>query len=295
MRSARPPSRPTSIRIFLADGSPDGIRVVGKSNWTGQAVVAGRSQTAEALRREELGRPGIYVLLGPGAGGEGRIYIGEADVLADRLRQHASGKDFWTRFIAFTSSDGSLNKAHVRYLESRLIGLARQANQWEVENSVTPVLPPLSEPDRADAEGFLAEALLIYPVLGVDAFEPASTERSVDEVGDDLILAERGAAGRARETSDGFVVLQGSRARATETESIHAYLSEQRRQLLDRGVLRRDGEHLVFTQDFRFTSPSTAAGVLVGGAANGRRAWKTPNGVPLATVQDRRAGANEGS
>jgi hypothetical protein len=288
MPSLQPPSRPTSIRIFLADGSPDGIRIVGKSNWTGQAVVAGRSQIAEAFRREELGRPGIYVLLGTGAGGEGRIYIGEADVLADRLRQHASGKDFWTRFIAFTSSDGNLNKAHVRYLEARLIGLARQANQWEVENSVAPGLPPLSEADRADAEGFLAEALLVYPILGVDAFEPASAERPVDDAGDDLILDERGATGRARETSDGFVVLQGSRARATETESIHAYLSEQRRQLLERGVLRRDGEHLVFTQDFRFTSPSTAAGVLVGGAANGRRAWKTAAGVPLSVVQDRR-------
>ncbi len=29
--------RPTSIRLFLADGTPDGIRIVEKSNWTGVA------------------------------------------------------------------------------------------------------------------------------------------------------------------------------------------------------------------------------------------------------------------
>lgn len=36
--------RPTSIRIFLADGTPEGVRVISKSNWTGQAVVASRSR-----------------------------------------------------------------------------------------------------------------------------------------------------------------------------------------------------------------------------------------------------------
>jgi hypothetical protein len=282
--------RPTSIRIFLADGSPEGIRVVSKSNWTGQAVVAGRARLADALRRDELRRPGVYVLIGAGARGDRRLYVGEADSLVERLRQHATAKDFWTTLIAFSSSDGSLNKAHVRHMESRLVALAREAKQWEVENATSPPPPPLSEPDRADAEGFLAEALLIYPILGVDAFEPASAERPVDAQADDLVLDQRGAKGRGREISDGgFVVLEGSLARATETDSIHAYLSDLRRQLLERGVLRPEGPHLVFTQDFRFTSPSTAAGVLVGAAANGRKAWRTSNGVPLAVLQDRRA------
>ena len=95
-------SRPTSIRIFLADGSPDGIRIVEKSNWTGRAVVASRTQLPDALQRDELTRPGVYVLAGTGDDGESRLYIGEADVLGERLRTHASRKDFWTWFVAFT-------------------------------------------------------------------------------------------------------------------------------------------------------------------------------------------------
>ena len=122
-------ARPTSIRIFLADGVPEGLRIVEKSNWTGRAVVAGRGQISHALGRDELGQPGVYVLTGPAEEGAPRLYVGEADVLRERLRQHVAGKDFWTRFVAFTSTNEGLNKAHVRYLESRLIELAKAANQ----------------------------------------------------------------------------------------------------------------------------------------------------------------------
>jgi len=46
-------ARPTSIRIFLTDGSPEGIRVISKSNWTGRAVMASRTQIEDALQRKE--------------------------------------------------------------------------------------------------------------------------------------------------------------------------------------------------------------------------------------------------
>jgi len=283
--------RPTSIRIFLADGSPDGIRLVDKSNWVGRAVVASRSQLGRALEREEMGRPGVYLLLGPGDGGSERVYVGEADVLRERVKQHASRKDFWTRFVAFTSTDESLNKAVVRFLEARLIALARSANQWELDNGSAPGEPPLSEADRADAEWFLAEMLVIYPLLGVDAFEAAATDEPAS-VGDVVLyLSERGSEARGREVADGFVVLQGSKGRASETKSVHDHLRDLRRQLRDRGVLVEEAGHLVFTQDFRFASPSTAAGVLVGGAANGRKAWKDAHGVTLKQLQDARTEA----
>lgn len=280
---------PSWIRILLVDGKPEGIRIVEKSNWTGVAVLASRSQLPEALARAEMGRPGIYVLTGEGEGGAPTLYVGEADVLRDRLKQHASRKDFWTRFVAFVSSNEGLNKAHVRYLESRLIALARAANQWVVENATVPAEPPLSEADRAGVDGFLREMLVIYPILGIDAFEAASAEVAVPGLASDLRLKERGAAGLGREVSDGFVVLAGSRARIEEVPSIHSYLRDLRMQLLERGVLAREGEHLVFTQDYRFSSPSTAAGVLVGGASNGRRAWKNQAGETLKRLQNARA------
>ena len=280
-------ARPTSIKIFLADGTPDGVRVIDKSNWTGKAIVAGRSQLAQALKRDELNGPGVYILIGPGDGIAPRHYIGESDALNVRLKQHRS-KEFWTQFIAFTSTNDGLNKANIRYLETRLIALAREANQWEVENGPALEEPVLSEPDRYDAEWFLEEMLQIYPILGVDAFESASKETSVVDNGEELFLSERKADARGRETADGFVVYEGSKARATEVKSIHRYIHDLRAELLERNVLKQSGSNLVFTQDYRFTSPSLAAGVLVGASANGRIAWKDAKGVTLKVLQDGR-------
>ncbi len=287
-----PAAKPTSIKIFLADGTPEGIRLVEKSNWTGRAVVASRAQLAEALKREEMARPGVYVLIHQDKSEiSGKIYVGEADVLKDRLKQHQNQKDFWTKFVAFTSTDQNLNKAHVKYLESRLIELAKAANQWEIENLAVPGEPPLSEADRADADWFLGEMLVIYPILGVDAFESASEEAASVEAGEVLLLKQRGTEGKGRETKDSFVVLSGSRARTSETKAIHDYLHDLRKQLLDKGVLLPEGDHLVFTQDYRFASPSTAAGVMVGSAVNGRVAWKTPGGKTLKEIQNQSAEA----
>jgi hypothetical protein len=195
--------------------------------------------------------------------------------------------------VAFTSTNEGLNKAHVRFLESRLVGLARAANQWGLENGTVPTPPPLSEADRADAEWFLQEMLVIFPLLGIDAFEDAASQaRTGARIGNEsptLYLNERGAKGSGREVGDGFIVFSGSRARVGEVPSIHEYLRDLRRQLQDRGVLVPDGDGLVFAQDFRFGSPSTAAGVLVGGSANGRRAWKNECGRNLKQLQSERA------
>jgi len=279
-------ARPTSIRIFLTDGSPEGIRVISKSNWTGRAVMASRTQIEDALQRKELARPGVYVLSGTDANGAQIIYIGEADLLRYRLKQHVGTKEFWEHFVAFSCTDGTLNKAHVRYLEYRLITLAKKANQWAVENTVIPAEPPLSEADRADAEWFLSEMLIIFPILGIDAFEQASA--TIKTASSDLVLSERSAEARGQEAKDGFVVRKGSRARLDETASIHKYIHELRRQLIERNVLIEEDNALVFSQDYRFTSPSTAAGVLVGGTSNGRKAWKTTTGKMLRELQEER-------
>ena len=167
-------AHPTSIRIFLAEGLPDGVWLVEKSNWTGMALASPRNRYSELRKRPELAGSGVYVLVGP-AGNvshSATVYIGETDDLKSRLDQHHAKKDFWTRAVIFTSKDSNLNKAHVRYLENRLIGMAVRAGRAELDNATTAGTTPLSEADQADAEAFLADMLVIYRVLGVNAFDP---------------------------------------------------------------------------------------------------------------------------
>ena len=280
-------ARGTSIRLFLADGTPDGLWVVEKSNWTGLALMAPRSRYAALRLRPEVAGPGVYVLVGPPEGGarSSRIYIGETDVLRDRLDLHQKKKDFWTKVVIFTAKDANLNKAHVRYLESRLLTIAARANRAELDNGSTTTLPSLSEADRADMEAFLADMLLIYPVLGLNAFEKAD---EVDPVAptEPLYLSGKDAKAEGREASDGFVVFEGALARMETVPSIHAYGRDLRERLTAAGVFAPAGSHLRLTQDYVFGSPSSAAMVLLGRTANGRIEWRNSAGTTLKDLQE---------
>lgn len=280
------PARATSIRLFLAEGTPDGLWVVEKSNWTGIGLVASRPGYQALRSRAELAGPGIYVLVGPadGSAHSQRVYIGETDVLRSRLDTHFKSKDFWTRCIVFTAKDANLNKAHVRYLESRLIALAHAARRTEIENSAASSLPSLSEADTADMEAFLEDLLLLFPVVGLSAFDaPAPTAHHRAAV---LHLTGKGAKATGYETADGFVVHAGSTGRPDTVPSIHPYARNLRDSLVAEGVIATDGDSLRLTQDYLFGSPSTAAMVLLGRTANGRLEWKADDGTTLKDIQE---------
>lgn len=277
-----------SVRIFIPSGEPEGLRFVEKSNWTGQGLVFPRPLFAESRQRPELKRTGVYVLWGPGESGQlPRVYVGEGDGVLSRLEQHARSKDFWTHAVVFASKDQNLNKAHVQYLEARLVALAAEAKRCELDNGNVPQLPALSEADAADAESFLADLLLCLPVVGVSLFEKTKVTTTK---GGDLLLKAKGIDARGVDSPEGFVVRAGSTAVKAEVPSIHAYLVDLRRTLVKTGVLADAGEMFRLTQDYTFNSPSTAAGVLLGRSANGRIEWKDAKGRSLKEIQNNEAG-----
>lgn len=304
--------RGASVRIFLVDGTPDGLRIVEKSNWTGVATMCSRAQYPSVRSRDEFARPGVYLLLGPNEQDPSRqsIYIGQADIARDRLDQHLSGKDFWTRFILFSSKDSNLNKAHVQYLEARLIKRAMSAKRDILDNGNAPRLPSLSEADRADADSFLDDMLSIYPLLGVTSFEiPTVLPNAVPAIaptpGDppvelaldsttQLFLRSSGAEASGRETPDGFVVFRGATGRAATQPSAQSHQLKLRQQLLESGVLALQGDLIRLMQDYAFESPTTAAAVFVGRPANGRVEWKDANGRTLKQIQEAAIGALPG-
>ena len=164
---------PFTIRIFVAEGDPEGVRLVDRMNWTGVGVVFPREQWAAARQRAELGRTGVYVLVGYKEGDEDlpTLYIGEGDVVRDRIESHFQKKDFWTQGYVFVTSNSGLNKAHIRWLEQALIGQAKKAGRSHLDNGTEPGEPPLSEAERADSRAFLREILQALPIMGLRAFE----------------------------------------------------------------------------------------------------------------------------
>lgn len=281
---ASSPRRGFKLTIFLADGTPDGLRIVEKSNWTGRGIVCPRSAFPNARSRDDFGRAGVYVLVGPPSETSlPQIYIGEGDPVRPRIESHAAKKDFWTTVIFFTSKDENLNKAHVQYLESRLVQLAAEAKRCELENENIPQAPSLSEADVAEVDGFLDEMLLCFPVIGISAFEKP---RQITPQSVRLRIGSKGISAQGYETGQGLVVLRGSEAALNQLPSIHPYMAELRKVLLTNGILKPDGQKLVFVQDYAFNSPSTAAGVIMGRPANGRIEWTTADGVTLKKLQE---------
>lgn len=277
-----------SVRIFIPSGEPEALRIVEKSNWTGQGLMFPRSLFTEVKTRAELKRAGVYILWGPGESGQlPRVYVGEGDGVLSRLEQHAKNKDFWTHAIVFTSKDQNLNKAHVQYLESRLVDLAVRAKRCEIDNGNVPQLPALSEADTADADGFLADMLLCLPVLGINIFERAKISQSRSS---DLILKGRGIEARGIDTPEGFVVRAGSTAAKEETSAIHPFNAALRKALLKAGVMVDENKVYRISQDYTFNSPSSAAGVLLARPANGRTEWKDAKGRTLKQLQEQAAG-----
>jgi len=285
---------PFSLRIFVADGDPDGLRIVDKSNWIGKALVFPRALLPQVKARPELAQTGVYLLLGPRPDGEGdMLYVGEGDPIRPRLESHYAQKDFWTRAIGFTTTTaGQLNKAHVQFLESRLIALARAAKRMPLDNANQPAEPSLSEADRADMEVFLGHMLGMLPVLGVHAFEQAPKAPAA-KAGPVLSCKGKGVHATGYEASQGFVVRAGSQAEAETSSAMTEHFgnaSALRQELISNGVLVLADGLYQFTQDYSFSSPSTAATVVLGRNAAGRIEWKAADGRTLKELQEAEAG-----
>jgi hypothetical protein len=243
-----------TIKLFLVHGSPNGLRTAELSNWSGKAIAAPRTEVSELLKREELTSPGFYLLTGVDPeSGDRTIYIGEAENVANRLKGHAA-KDFWNAVTVFVSKDENMTKAHIRYLEGILIENANNNGNSIVMNSASSGAR-LPESDAAEMDVFLEKCLQLLPVLGISDFNKKVDQAS--ESKDLLYCKIKGLIASGKRTANGFVVFAGSQAVIDHRPSAKR-MKAKREQLIEKGMLKENGDHLVFTKDIEFGSPSTA-------------------------------------
>jgi hypothetical protein len=270
-----------TIKLFLVHGRPNGLRTAELSNWSGKAVAAPRTEISELLKREELLSPGFYLLTGVDPdSGDRAIYIGEAENVANRLKGHAS-KDFWNAVTVFVSKDENLTKAHIRYLEGALIERANSNSSSVVVNAMSSG-SRLPESDAAEMEVFLEKCLQLLPVLGIPDFNEKIDQ--VSESNNLLYCKIKGLVATGKRTASGFLVFAGSQAVLDHRPSA-TRMREKREQLIEKGLLKENGDHFVFTKDIEFGSPSTAGSIVRGGSTNGLTSWKNSDGVQLKELE----------
>lgn len=291
------------IKLFLADGTPGGLTTAEITNWTGHVLSARRSDLADLLKRDEAQRTGAYLLLGEDESAieNTRCYIGEADVVAERLRYHQRDKEFWDRVVVITSKDANLTKAHGRYLESKLIALATLAGRVTVENGTAPGIPALPEADASDMDYFVSQLQIVLPVLGVNAIRvpapaaPVKAEDTTQSPVFHLRQAKLGVDAGAQQIDGEFTMLAGSTVvpswhgvgKADSTRKAYDTYRAQHQQLVDNGTIAVANSTGRLTRNVVFSSPSTAGAVALGRSCNGRREWISTDGVLFGDWESR--------
>lgn len=287
-------SQGKSIKLFLADGTPGGIITAEIINWTGHVISAPRSRLADVLKRVEASRAGLYVLLGdnPDNPDQRLAYIGESEVVGDRLAQHnkpedAGGKDFWDRVFVITSKDANLTKGHLRFVESKLITIALEAGRLALANvkGRQNEYGALPEADISDMLYFIEQLKLVLPSLGLELLREVGRSAAVQAqqaspaaLSPLFELTSKGYGIRAlgQEIDGEFVVLKGSLLKASWDNDRWASYKRQRDALEATNKVVTDSSTGLWRllDDVVFTSPSMAAAVVLGRNANGRTEWK---------------------
>jgi hypothetical protein len=266
--------------MFLVDGTPQGMRTAEVGNWTGLALMCPRTDLDRLASRPEVRKTGVYILVGPSEADPSSlsVYVGEGDEVWTRLQSHDARRDFWTQVVVFVSKDENLTKAHVRWLEAKLVTEIKSAKRAEVLNGNDPGGGKLPEADTADMETYLENVQLLLTTLGVSVFAAESTAGGGEQpVATDLtlVMSWEDAHAECVVRNGQFVVAAGSTARTKEVASLGVGSRALRKRLMETGVLVPAGQDglLRFTQSYAFDSPSAAAAVVAGTGLNGRAQW----------------------
>lgn len=273
------------------DADPEGRMICELSNWTGKAYRIPRGKVKDCSDRDDLKSTTVYLLFGKPetSTDKAKVYIGEAENAYARLVSHVAEKEFWNEAVVFISKDENLNKAHIKYLESRLFEIAKSTDRYNIQNSNTPTQSSISESDQAEMEEFIEYIKILINAMGFKVFEPLVREGVIVSNHDNslYIKGARGANAIGKRTTDGFVVFKNSEVATSTVESYRKKgLNKLRDELIENGVIVKKGDGLIFNQDFLFSSPSAAAMAIMGRSANGLMEWKNSSGTILRDIEE---------
>ena len=274
-----------TIQMYIFDGNPNGRIMCELSNWNGRVYKVSRNEISEFSKREDAENTGVYFLFGKDENNVDTIYIGEAEKMLTRIKQHLKDTVYWNNCILVVSKDNLLNKAHVKFLENKFYLIAKDSGRAVVINSTIPTRSSISEYDEAMLEEFISNTKLLVNTLGYKVFDTIeeSTIKNQDNSMNFSITTTKGVKANGLLVADGFVVLAGSIVTNSTVPSMSPNLKKLRDNLFTKGIINKDN---VFKQDHIFTSPSLAAATVLGRNANGRTEWKTQDQKSIKDLEE---------
>lgn len=272
-----------TIQIFLPSGDPQGIRQAEITTRIVRLIEVPRALLKDFLAMPESAGGAVYFLFGDAEeSAKPQVYIWQTGELKNRLVKHQKEKDFWQRAVVMLSRADSLTTTHSLYLERLCIQRAKEADRFVVENDTNGNKLNTTRPMEAECEELFETGQTLMSTLGFQLFEKPAKPAEATLV---YFCTASGTDARAQYTSEGMAVLKGSKARGQVTDSFKGKgFHVLRKQLEAEGILKAEGDQLVFTHDYLFKSPSAAAAIVVGNNMNGWLSWKNQAGKTLDAV-----------
>lgn len=280
--------RAATIQIFLPGGDPRGIRIGEMTTRIVQFIEVPRSLLAEFLLMPGSGQVALYFLFGESEDAtDPRVYIGQTGDLRARLTAHNKEKDLWGRAVVLISRTNTLTQTHALYLEWLCLQAAMNAARYEPENGTKGTRPHTPAPLEADCLEIFETGHVLIATLGYPVFDPVAKPNTGESFAQEVFSCKvLGVDARGLYTQEGFVVLAGSTGRRNAAKSFAGTSAASvRAALIESGVIRVEGDSLVFQQDHLFRSPSGAASTLFGGSVNGWDYWLDGSGRTLNQVK----------
>ena len=274
-----------TIQMCIFDGNPNGRIMCELSNWNGRVYKISRNDLSEFANRPDCEYTGVYFLFGKDEDNKDTVYVGEAEKMLVRLKQHLKDHNYWNDCVVVISKDNILNKAHVKYLENKFYTLAVDAKRSSIINNTVPTCSSISEFDESMLTEFIENARLLVNTLGYKVFDKIDTSVVEKENSDTIfhIAAARGADAKGLLVPDGFMVIKGSKIAKDTVPSMASNLVNLRNIMLEKNIINQE---FVFVTDYIFTSPSLAAAIVMGRNANGRTEWKNINNKSIKDIEE---------
>ena len=242
------------------------------------------SSLARDISDEEMA---IYLLIGEPEPGNLRVYVGQSRQIKGRLEDHCRKKRWWDKIVYFLhGSRTGFSAEAANYLERLLFLKLKQANRAKLDNKKKPMAhePNISLSDKLKFENFYNEIVELTKSLNFDIFDKIynTEEESV------LFYCynSKGANATAYFRDNSIFVQRNSQCRLALTDSGEqsTYIAPMRTVLKNNGILKLDRGKLIFTQEYKFDTPSAASSVILGTPSNGWNDWKDRDGKSLSSL-----------
>ena len=269
-----------SINIFLPTGASDGPIELEMLNWNGMLIKIPRKEVS-TYTDVELDKPGIYFLFCKDEGNGESVYVGEAENLLLRLKQHIqsnnAGKEkfFWNNAVCVSGKD--LNKALIRYLENYYCQQVKLSSKYELLTQKSSPKMTLKRAEQAAMDEFTDNVDILMGTIGYSILEKV---KESDDASQTYFYckSKTGADAKGYVSENGFTVCAGSKIAEKCSSKTFA---DKYSKTLDKLIVNKTIESFVFVKDYTFGSPTAAADVVLQSYVSGMEYWIDANGKKL--------------